>query len=176
MCSIIRTIVYNAPLTLRETSRISNCSLNKTSRIIKSLEKRELIKIKVKGRSYLNYPNLDNKLLKFELLKEEVEYTIKMLEKYPVLKEILEEVDGRIVLVFGSYAVGEADELSDIDMLVVESKTEKGFSLSLEEFREMLNNRNPTLMSIIKKHIILKGFEIFVDEVIKWKKRNLYGV
>jgi len=177
MCFIIRTIVYNAPLTLREVSRISGCSLPKTSRIITSLEKRNLINIRVKGRSYLIYPNLENEFLRLELLREEVSYTITMLERYSNLREEIRKLDGRIVIIFGSYSVGEADELSDIDLLIIDGKNHTGFSLSIEEFRELLRNKNPTILSIIKKHIIVKGFEEFVEEVLKWKRTtNLLGV
>lgn len=175
MCFILRTIFYNDPLTLRDTGRLSKCSLSKTSRIVKELERKKLIKISVKGRSYLLYPNLENEFLKFELLKEEISYTTKILEKYPFLLERLKNVRGKIILIFGSHAACEATELSDIDILVINGKCEHGFNLSLNEFRKLLRDGNPTVLSIIKKHTIIGGFEDFIEEVLKWKK-SLYGV
>ena len=175
MCFILRTVFYNAPLTLREASRISKCSVSKASRIVKELERKNLIKISVKGRSYFLYPNLENTLLKIELLKEEILYTAKILEKYPFLLEKVKNAEGKIVLIFGSYASFEATELSDIDILVVNGKCKHGFALSLGEFKKLLKGKNQTVLSIIKKHAIIKGFENFIEVVMEWRK-SLYGV
>ncbi len=175
MCFILRTIFYNGPLTLREVSRLSKCSLSKTSRIVKELEKKKLIRISVKGKSYLLTPIIENTFFNLELLKEEILYTVKILEKYSFLMDELKNIDGKVVIVFGSYASEEADDLSDIDTLTIDGKN-ADFNLTLKEFRDSLRSNKPTIVSIMKKHVIIKGFETFVEEVIKWKKRNYYGV
>jgi len=175
MCFVLRTIFYNAPVTLREASRISKCSISKASRIVKDLERKKLIKILVEGRSYLLYPNLENNLLKFKLLEEEILYTLKILEKYPFLLEKLKNIRGKIILIFGSYAAEEADELSDVDILVINGKCNDYFTLSFKEFRRLLKDKNQTILSVVKKHVIIKGFEDFIEVMLKWRK-NLHGV
>lgn len=87
----------------------------------------------------------------------------------------MKNVKGKIVLIFSSYAVCEADELSDIDVLVINGKYKEGFVFSLSEFKKLLKNKNQTVLSILKKHAIIKGFEEFVEVVLEWKK-NLRGV
>ncbi len=172
-CFIIRTIFYNEPLTLRELSRLTKCSPSKVSRLLKKYLLAELVFVDVKGRGYLIYPNLKNTLLKYELLQEEAAYTELTFSIYPELVKRLKRIYGKVVIVFGSYAEHNADELSDIDVLTIEG--EGDFNLSLVEFRKMLREKNPTVMSILKKHVIIRGFELFIDEVIKWKE-SLYGV
>jgi len=175
MCFIIRTLFYHEPLTLRELSKLANCSLSKTSRKIEELNKEGLVSVSVKGRAYLLRANLQHPLLKYILLREEAEYTALTLKKYPELVELLEELlkkcDGEIVLLFGSYARHEATDTSDVDVAVINGKGGE-FNLSYEEFRKLMKNKNNTMMSIIKHHVIVKGFEKFIDEVMKWKTKK----
>ncbi len=171
MCFIIRTLFYHEPLTLRELSKLANCSLSKTSRKIETLKRDKLVSVSVKGRAYLLSVNIQNPLLKYVLLKEEAGYTALTFEKYPWLMEVLKKCDGDIILVFGSYAKHEADETSDIDTLTVNGKG-GDFNLSYEEFRKLIAEENNTMMSILKHHVIVKGFEMFIDEVMEWKRRR----
>ncbi len=172
-CFIFRTIFYNEPISIREISRINKISPSKVSRIVKHLFNKRLISIEVIGRNYLIRPNLNNYLTKYLLLKEEASYTISSLQEYPQLSKYL-NVKSDVTIIFGSYAEHTADDLSDIDILMINGNDKIGYNFTLSQFRKKLLKRNNTILSILKKHIILKGFELFIKEVIRWKKK-LYG-
>ncbi len=179
MCFVFRTIFYHSPITLREVSRLCTCSLSKVSREVKLLEKHGLVKILVKGRSFLLFPALDSKLCKLELLKEEVAYTLRVLTHYPFLVEKLAGMKGKVVLLFGSYAAEEANELSDVDILIIDERVGKSknfIRLPVKKFKKLLFENEPMVASILKKHAIISGFETFVDWVMEWKRESLHGV
>ena len=167
-CSIFRTIFYNAPINVRDLSNLTNLAVSTVSKIIRGLEEERLIQIRVMGRNYLIYPNLKNKFLRYYLLCGEMQHTLNTLQKYQNLLDL--NYKGRVVVIFGSYAEGTANELSDIDILTIDGNSR--FNFTLTEFRKTLKERNRTMLSILKKHAIIKGFEIFIDEVIRWKKSS----
>ena len=167
-CSIFRTIFYNTPINVRDLSNLTNLAVSTVSKVVGELEEEKLIQIRVKGRNYLIYPNLENKLLRYYLLCGEIHHTLNIFQKYQNLINL--NYKGKVVVIFGSYAEGTANELSDIDILTIDGNSRFNFSLS--EFRKILKEKNRTMLSILKKHAIIKGFEIFVDEVIRWKKNS----
>jgi|APSaa5957512622_1039677.scaffolds.fasta_scaffold48046_2 hypothetical protein len=125
--------------------------------------------------------NFENPLIRDHISFFEKYVKLSFLKKNPVLIDFSSKVSGKIVCVFGSYAKGINKKNSDLDLLVVGGDSneisqlgkEYGldvqvFNLSLSDFRKGFAN-NLILKECLKNHVVLKGENLFVSEVIKWK-------
>jgi len=101
-------------LTLREISRKSGVSLGKTSEIIELFRKKEIIRIKQVGKSYLITFNFDNE----EAIRLKRSLNISLFLNSEIVDKIIEAYPDVAVL-FGSFEKGFDTEGSDIDILVV---------------------------------------------------------
>lgn len=95
---------------------------------------------------------------------------IKVLEKYPFLRLIVEEIQKSkkigLAILFGSYAKGLAKKDSDIDVYVETLNQEIKKELELISSRLSVkigkyDKKNLLVKEIEKNHVILKGVEIF---------------
>ena len=169
ICFIIRTIFYNEPITLREVSRVARCSVSKTSRSIKKLIAKDMVSVEVKGRSYLISTSLNNPLVKYAILQEETGYTKLTFSRYPELFEKLKDIDGKILLIFGSHAEHNADDLSDVDILTIDGNGP--FNVSSKKIKKMLEI--VLFMDIPRKEEIgqiKSAIELIDNRLSRWRE------
>lgn len=97
------------------------------SKIIRQLEKKQIVTITKIGKSYLIRPNQSPKNILFFSLAERHKFQ-EFLQKHSALKGFLTQLREKLAekaefaLIFGSYASGEEGTNSDLDLLVVSSK------------------------------------------------------
>lgn len=100
-------------------------------------------------------------------------------EKYPFLgvlfEEVLDETDSRLVVLFGSYAKGNAKKDSDVD-LYVETKDRK-LAEKLTSIDSRINLKiglfdpdSLLIKEIVKNHVILRGVEDFYEKTNFFKR------
>ncbi len=156
---VFRTIFYNPELSLRQIAKKLGVSPTVVSRIAKKLYFDRVLDLKPIGRSYLVGVN-SNDLSRSLLIASEALFTFFKLKEQKEIREIRKKEE--IVLVFGSRASDYFTDFSDVDV----------FSGKKKELEKLI--KQPIGRAIMKKHIILKGFEPFVEVAFKW--RSLYGV
>ena len=186
--NVMRFLVKHKDWEFNLSELSKDIKLNKgvLSRLIKKLEKENAIKVNRKGRILLFKINKDNLFIENVIMplfeKEETFFKEYLENKLTILK-------GKNVLsiiLYGSYASGEATIASDIDiMVVVKNKTkqiiEKSDNLknyflekdmllridiiSMKEFKKIYKSKEPLIKSIEKTHRILHGKKI--EELIK---------
>ncbi|MBI2575990.1 nucleotidyltransferase domain-containing protein [Candidatus Woesearchaeota archaeon] len=106
------------------------------------------------------------------------------LDKQPILRKIMRELDPKETLIlFGSYAKGEEREKSDIDILIINKDGGKSISFSkyevlfrkkinplfitAKEFIAMLQDKEENVgKQALKNHVILKNPEGFWEMVL----------
>lgn len=161
------------PLFFREISKLSKVSIGGTQKVLERYK--DYLNKKVEGRN--TYFSIKKNILGDCLIKQvKLEKLIYFLKKYPKFKEffnylIEEEVN---CLVFGSYAKLNPSKDSDLDLLVVSNRKLKEhlcpgelhlISLSESDFKKGLKNREAVLLEIINNHIIIRGFDFFVQNL-----------
>ena len=181
--NVIRFLVRHKDweFNISELSKDTKINKGALSRIIKKLEKENVIRLNRKGRILLFKINKDNLFIKNVIIplfeKEEAFFKEYLKNKLTKLKE----KDVLSIILYGSYASGEATLTSDIDlMVVVKNKTnslinksnklknellEKDILLridiiSLKEFKKLYKLKEPLFKSIEQNHKILHGKKI----------------
>lgn len=185
---------FNKEETIRQISietRISYMTLN---RIVKKLEKENLIITKKVGNSVLCSLNINNDITKYHLILASDSFRNDFIIKKPLIKKIAGilkdslDADSSAIL-FGSYASGKEQKHSDIDIAFISEKEIKklkeGFraleqihsieinfmQFSKEQYLEMLKSERENVgKQILKNHVILKNPELFwnlVYEAVK---------
>jgi len=157
---------------IREIARIINEPHSSVLRKIRELERENILDFKEEGRNkvYFLKKTLE---AKSHVFKAEHYKLMKILAKYPQLREIIEKIQGnnkiRIALLFGSYAKGLAKEDSDIDLYLDTT------NLKLKEEIRNLNslisvkigsyNKSSLLIKEIEKnHVVIKGLEEYYEK------------
>ena len=149
------------------------------------LEKEHILKSRAEGNIKYFRLNLENQEIKDVILSAEISRKIGFFNKHRKLAHIFKR-DDRIIGVFGSYAKGTEKEDSDIDLFIIGRKNKEDYNLigkkldlrisikyfTENEFRQLSKQKNPLLGEIFKSHIIIFGFEGFVN--IAW--RDYYGI
>lgn len=164
---------YNRQFYLREISKLTKIPLKTTQNVVSIFERNKILKgIKSGKNKYLKL-NLDNIQTKFLILQSEVNKTILFLDKYPLLKAFLKEIDTDVFLiVFGSFARLEADKNSDLDLLVTPGKKLPlhllpykihKIELSEDSFIISLRKQEALIKEIKENHIILNNHSFYVN-------------
>jgi len=154
---------------------------------IKRLEAKKIIKLEVKGKSH--YCSFDYKNNIEILCLISFNRALKFLEKNKKIKVFISELKEKIdfpdytLLIFGSFAGGNADKNSDVDIAIITPVENKenaervinslkrisvlkihSFEFSYKEFIEMLKAKDSNVAKeIIKNNIIFKGAEQFYN-------------
>lgn len=165
--------------TIREISRLSKKDLKIVHTSIKMLITKGFL-TKQKSGLVLNYKNNWQDLAYVENIRKE-----DFFKKNPLIRvylnRFLEKIKNKffILLIFGSYASGNADKKSDIDLLAITPKEDSGFErqlnsavslsrehfhiniVSIAEFKEMLAKRDELNIAneTLSCHIIVYGAE-----------------
>ena len=180
---VIRTLVRHKDWEFNISEFSKDTKLNKgvLSRIVKKLEKENVIKVNRKGKILLFKINKDNLFIKNVIIplfeKEQTFFKEHLKNKLINLKE--ENVLS--IILYGSYASGEANLTSDIDiMVVIKNKTNSLINksdnlknellkedfllridiINLSEFKKLYKLKEPLLKSIEKNHQIIHGKKI----------------
>jgi predicted nucleotidyltransferase len=177
---------YSKELYLREIGRDSSLSLKSTQNVLAKLEKENILKSRINGKNKYFSLNLQNPLTKLFLVKAEIFKTMEFLEKYPLLKPFLKDINNNIPLVvFGSYARLEATKSSDIDILIISSmkileKNPFSFELipikihevkiSEENFDLSVKSNEALIKEIQEHHVILNNHSVYVSTMWKHAK------
>ncbi len=152
---------------LHHLASSTKLSVMGVSKIIKKLEKKELVMVIKLGKSYLVRLNKShNNLLIFSLIEQ---YKFgKFTEKHPLLKGFLIQLREKLhnkadfSLIFGSYASGEESTKSDLDFLIV-SRYQKEVVKIIKTLK--------VLLAVDFSPVIITPKE-FTEQV--WQKHRLY--
>ncbi|OYT32192.1 hypothetical protein B6U93_02410 [Candidatus Woesearchaeota archaeon ex4484_78] len=147
---------------LRELSRLSNISPLSVMNYLKKFEKEGLIKRFVKRKIPFYQAERDNeKFILYQKLS-----IIYELHESGLVDDLWDKLSPEAIILFGSFAKGEAVESSDIDIFII-GKEKK---IDLTEFEKKLNKKihlmfEPNLKNISKElknnlinGVVLKGF------------------
>jgi len=180
---IIRYLLRNFELrNINQISKELNISLGSTFKILKDLEKNEIILLKKLGNAnyyILNLKNQEtNRLCELILLEEK-----RKLKSYTKIysDEIKNFKNADLIILFGSILKNK--QFNDVDVLFVTNKIKEvnKFCLEISKIRtkpiiplilkksdlvKEIDNRKESILEIIKTGIVLKGESVFL-EVIK---------
>ncbi len=165
---------YGTRLTGSQIARKKELNQKTVSNKLKNWEKQGYLKSKTQGRNKLYYLNLEDKeKLKHFLTMIEHQRTMEFYNKNPMVKEIVSQIQGDIVVIFGSYAKGKQTKESDLDMFIVGEYNKKRIRELSERMQTEINVKQYTrkkfeemdylLEEIMKSHIIVSGTELFVE-------------
>jgi predicted nucleotidyltransferase len=174
----------------REIARELNVSANTSDLQLKRLETMRVLVRTRKGKN-VNYSlNLDNIIAKYYLSLAETFATITFLEDHFLIKKIIRELDEHVegvIILFGSFAKGQATELSDIDLFVLSDQLKGSVidhhafteiemligreisakTMTTKQFIEGLQRGAPLVWEVVADHIVLKGIDTFCD--VLWR-------
>lgn len=172
---------YKAEYYIREVYKKIDIGLQTVQRILDDLEKKGILTSKIKGKIRV-FSLQDNQNSKDYLILTEQYKKIAFLQNYSLISQIVEKitplVDG-ISLLFGSYAKGNANEDSDLDICVIgecnKSEIEKISSIynistnifhySYELF-EKDKLKDHLLKEVIQNHIIITQPDQFIMRIL----------
>lgn len=175
---------YNKEIYGRELIKKVNISQKNIALTLEELEKEGTLSSKTRGNTRYYSLNKLNPLCKRYILLAEVENSIKFLKNNPKISQILNKINkNQIICIFGSYAKETQKKDSDLDLFIVGKFDEKsikelGKNYNLElsikkgsklDFIKLLKDNNPLMNEILENHIIISGYEEFIDEVTKQK-------
>ena len=159
---------------IRGIAKNLNDSHSTILRKLNNLKKENVVDSKIEGKNKVFF--LKNNLIsKKYILKSELQKLIKLLNQYPELNiifdEILKSTNEKLVILFGSYAKGLAKKNSDIDIYI---ETEnRNIKKRIENIHSKINvkigifdKKSLLIKEIIKDHVILRGLEDFYDKDI----------
>jgi len=142
-------------------------------RNLKELVSENVLEFRKEGRNKVYFLKKNMEARNYELISELYKLN-KTLEKYPELRKIIKDIQQNkeisLAVLFGSYARGAANKNSDIDVFI-ETKDR-----NLKKELELLNSRlslkigdydrsSPLIKEIEKNHVIIKGAEIFYEKI-----------
>jgi len=142
-------------------------------RNLKELVSENVLEFRKEGRNKVYFLKKNMEARNYELISELYKLN-KTLEKYPELRQTIKNIQQNkeigLAVLFGSYARGKANKNSDIDVFI-ETKDR-----NLKKELELLNSRlslkigeydrsSPLIKEIEKNHVIIKGAEIFYEKI-----------
>jgi len=179
---IIELLADKPELTINQIAKQLTESYSFVNRTIAKMIKEGLILKEKIGHSILCRLNIKNDKTKVLIALNEVNKKHEFLKKNKELKLIADEITTKIeadsIAIFGSYAKNTHKESSDIDLFILTEKELDAANLARDIYakygkeispivmakRELESQKDrPVIKEIIKYHIILKGFENFVN-------------
>lgn len=171
---------YNKEIYGRALINLVTLSQKNISLTLLELEKEGILFSKLSGNRKYYSVNFLNPLIRDHLALFESFRKIEFLEKNKKMIDISKKIEGEVVCIFGSYAKETQDKDSDLDIFVVGKINSQNlrklgeeygysiqiFNLSLIDFKKELQKKNPLVLEILENHVLLKGQEVFVEEVL----------
>jgi predicted nucleotidyltransferase len=166
-----------------ELSRSSALSQKNIALTLIELEKQGILLCKTRGNRKYYSINFANVLIKDYLVLFELQRKIKFLDKYKKLVDLVEEINGDIAGIFGSFAKERNVKNSDLDVFVVgkvnsceltKKAREFGvkiqiFNFSFRDFKKAVFKKNVLIQEILNAHVLLKGHDAFVEVIVNGK-------
>jgi len=176
---------YSKEIYGRELVKKVNISQKNIALTLEKLEKAGILSSKTKGNTRYFFLNKLNPLCKKYILLVEVEKSIEFLKNNSKVNQILDKIDKnkKIICVFGSYAKGIKKKDSDLDLFVIGNFDEKeikqigkNYNLNIDVkqcsksgFVLLLKEKDSLILEILENHVLISGYEEFIEEVIKQK-------
>lgn len=183
---------YKARLHVRKIAELLKMSHSTVALALLRLEKNRVLWHEIAGRNKNYFLNMDNILTKGILANAENMRTAKIEEKYFIIKKMISElflekhdiIKNYCIVLFGSYAKGDADEESDIDLLLI-GKEDKNVTNWFREFaarhnkeahvhyytydgfEKALKKRDALAKEIVAGHAVLNNPYVFIE--IIWR-------
>lgn len=157
----------NSKLRVRQIERELKLPLPSIIRYTKELEQEDILKSQIIANIKIYTSNNSD-----QFILEKKLYNLKSLFNSNLISYLRQKYDNPLIILFGSYANGEDNEKSDIDLYI---ETPKKHSFNLEKYEKILNRKiqvfnfsnlnkipNKELSNSIINGIILNGFlEVF---------------
>jgi len=182
---------YKKSLHLREIARETKVDVKAVQLQLKRLEKRNILSSIMKGRNKEYYLNLSNSISKYYMILAETFASLSYLGKNFLIKKVIDEIGSHIegtIILFGSFAKGQTNERSDIDLFVVTERkidrsvfTKAGNLIGREtsvksstrtQFLKGLENGDPLVREVVSNHIVLKGIDELCDTMWRYYARK----
>ena len=188
---IIDLLSKKPTLTINQIAKELKESYSFVNRIINRMITEELIKKQKIGHSLLCRLNVKNDKTKALMSLNEVNKKQEFLSKNKELKLITDEllkVKADSIAIFGSYAKNTQTRESDIDLFIVTEKKLDITKLSRnihakygKEISPVILTKNqlekqkdkPIIKEIIKYHVVLTGFENFINLMLENELRKI---
>lgn len=177
---------YNIKLTATEISKETKIPRRTASRILDKLIKANLIRYIIEGKNKKYYLDLKDQRIKFLIGFIEYYKSLKFsLEEKSIFLMIEDIIKLKDIVLFGSYAKGNATKESDIDILVIGNESKKAREIArkqikqinlhfstLEDFEKLLKKKNTLAIEIMKNHIIF-GNSQFIELCWRFYRNEL---
>jgi predicted nucleotidyltransferase len=182
------TTDYEVSLHLREIARQTKVDVKAVQLQLKRLETTNILASIPKGRNKEYSLRLDDPIAKYYVMMAEAFATVICLANNFVIKKVVSEIVSKIegtVVLFGSFARGDARKNSDIDLFVIsdeglQARTKNmvddasdliGRKISLktanpEQFSQGLDDADPLIREVVSNHVVLRGIDEFCE--IMW--------
>jgi len=160
---------------IRNLSRSLKINHMMVVRKINLLEKKNLVDYSLEGRNKVYFLKRNSEGRAFFLMSENYKL-VKLLLKYPFLREVVEKIQKnkkiKFASIFGSYSKGTESKKSDVDIYIESedvslkkeySKLDSKFSIKLGEW----DKDNFLVKEIIENHILIKGAEIYYERIFE---------
>ena len=169
---IVLALLRHKELHVRGIAKTINHAHASISRAMKRLLNKGVVDYKFVGKNKLFRLKKGAEALNYAYIAEHFKL-LKLFEKYPFLSVIAESVlprtDGKLIIIFGSFAKFSAKKDSDIDIFVETENRE--VKTELEKINSRLSvkigkfDKNSLLIKeIIKDHVIVKGVEYYYEK------------
>lgn len=170
---------YNKEIYGSSLSKKTNLSQKNVALTLLELEKKGVLALRLSGNRKYYFINFLNPLINDYLVFFELSRKIEFLEKHKKMIDFAREIRGEIVCIFGSYAKGTQTKSSDLDIFIVGKvdlmKIKKQgskygyspqiFNMTLNDFKKNLLKKTTLIQEIMNEHVLLKGFDKFVEVV-----------
>lgn len=166
---------------IREVQKKLNVSPRTAQLILEDLEKKTILSSEIKGKIKEYGLNKKSKFCREYVIFVEMYKRIIFLDAHSFLREVVEKVGqgcGGIVILFGSYAKGIEKKESDIDLFIVGKCDREVIKKVGDLYSVQINpkvystfqkkNSDFLIKEVVENHIVLKGVEEYVSEVLSW--------
>lgn len=157
----------------RELAKDLKTSLTRIQSILTELRKANVLDYNIIGKNHLYFIKKNLTAKSFILNAENYKLTkilIKNPELEPIFQDIIKKSNANLILLFGSYAKGNAKKDSDIDIYI--DTTNHKMKEDSEKIYDLVNvkigtfNKEDLLIKeIIKNHVIIKGGEEYYEKI-----------
>lgn len=177
---------YGKSLHLREIARETGVDVKAVQLQLKRLERVNVVSSVMRGRNKEYRLNLGNLMSRYYMVLAETFASVSYLGANFLVKKVVGGIGDRVegtVILFGSFARGEATKGSDIDLFVIgDEKIDKstinevgnlvGREISVKssdkgQFLKGLGEGDPLIREVVSSHVVLKGVDEFCD--IMWR-------
>jgi predicted nucleotidyltransferase len=185
---------YRRSLHLRQIARETRVDVKAVQLQLKRLERMNILSSVRKGRNKEYSVNLQNSIAKYYLMLAETFASITYLTRTFLVKKIASEIGDSLegtTILFGSYAKGESNKESDVDLFVMNEKKlgalpknivrdvgdRIGREISVKhgtkrQFLKGLEEGDPLVREVVSSHVLLRGVDDFCNLMWRYHARQ----